>query len=89
MKVFLRVVRLIAITGLLAMPYSAAHAWGGWGPWGNNHDGWGGSDWGPFDMDGFGDFELTFHGSGRGSGYGRGYNDYYGSHYGYGGPYGG
>jgi hypothetical protein len=30
-KVFFRVVRLIAITGLLAMPYSAAQAWGGWG----------------------------------------------------------
>ncbi len=31
MNMFFRIVRMIAIAGLLAMPYSAAHAWGGWG----------------------------------------------------------
>ncbi len=57
---------------------------GGGGPW---DSGWG-NDWGPFDGDGFGDFDMSMSGGGRGSGYGRGYG--YGRDYGYGGygPYG-
>lgn len=76
-----------AVAGLVAIPFSTAHAWGGWGPMGGNN--WG-NDWGPFDGsgDGSGDFDMSWSGrgsgSGRGQGYGRGYG--YGDGYGYGGP---
>jgi len=86
-----------AVAGLMAVPFSAAHAWGNnWSPWGGNNygnNGWGNDGWG----DGFGDgnmdgnfgFNMSGSGSGRGSGYGRGNNSYRGYNRGYGGGYGG
>ncbi len=74
-----------AIAGAMAIPFTAAQAWGPWGgggPWSN---GWGndgsGDGWG----DGSGDFDFSMSGGGHGSGYGRGRG--YGNGYGYG--YGG
>ncbi len=74
-----------AIACAMAIPFTAAQAWGPWGgggPWSN---GWGndssGEGWG----DGSGDMDFSMSGSGHGSGYGRGRG--YGRGYGYG--YGG
>ena len=63
------------VAGMASLPMQSAQAWWGGGP------GYGGSDWGPFDGDGWGDFNMSMSGGGRGHGYGRGYG------YGYGYPY--
>jgi hypothetical protein len=76
-----------AVACAMAIPFTAAQAWGPWGgggPWSN---GWGndssGEGWGSGDMD------FSMSGSGHGSGYGRGrgYGYGYGGYPGYG--YGG
>ena len=61
----------------LAVASTAATAFWGGGPGGY------GNEWGPFDGDGFGDFNMSMSGGGRG--FGRGYNRYR-DYYGYG-PY--
>ena len=73
----------VIIAGAAALPLSSAQAW--WGPWGG---------YGPWDGSGFGDFNMSFRGSGYGYGrpyYGYGYPGYWGGYpYGYGyAPYGG
>jgi hypothetical protein len=60
MKKLTKTLCAAVIAGAMAVPFSAAHAWGGWGPWGGGP--WGnnyGSDWGPFDSDGWGDMDFS------------------------------
>ena len=72
------------IAGIASLPMQSAQAW-----WGGPGYGGSGSEWGPFDGDGWGDFNMSLSGGGRGHGYGRGYCYGYGyPYYGYG-PYGG
>jgi hypothetical protein len=82
MKIALKIVQIIAVTGILSMPFTAAHAWNG-----NNGAG---NEWGPFDGDGTGDFDMNWsvRGDGYGDGYGYGYGYGDGSGHGYGSGYG-
>jgi hypothetical protein len=84
MNKLIKTVCATAIAGAMAIPFTAAQAWG---PWGGGPGGWGndGSGWGDGWGDGSGDFDFNMSGGGHGSGYGRGRG--YGSGYGYG--YGG
>ena len=52
MKIMKKTLLAAGVAGLMAVPFSSAHAWWGGGP------GYGGSDWGPFDGDGWGDLEI-------------------------------
>ena len=70
------IIKITAISAVLALSsIGTAQAWWG-GP--------GGSNFGPFDGNGMGDFNMNMRGSG--SGYGNGYGNGYGAPYGYGGP---
>ena len=69
-------------TGLLGLALSLGHIGASQAWWG----GPGGGSYGPFNGNGFGDFNMSMRGNGRGNGYGQQYGQpYYG---GYGAPYG-
>jgi len=61
------------IAGIASLPMQSAQAW-----WGGPGYGGSGSEWGPFDGDGWGDFNMSMSGGGGPYGYG-GYPGYYGA----------
>lgn len=82
MKKLTKTLCVTAVAAAMAIPFTAAQAWGPWGgggPWSN---GWGNDGWGDGWGDGSGDFDFNMSGGGHGSGYGRGRG--YGRGYGYG-----
>ena len=93
MKIMKKTLLAAGVAGLMAVPFSSAHAWWGGGPWGGYP---GSSSWmDDFFGDGFGDFNMNMNTHTSGWGRGHGYNYYapyyapyaYGP-YGYGAPYG-
>jgi Sulphur globule protein len=94
MKKLTKTLCVAAVAGALAIPFTAAQAWWGGGPWGGGPggwgDGWGNDGWGDGWGDGYGDMDFSMSAGGHGSGYGRGRGYGRGYGYGYGGyPYGG